>query len=40
MIFQTSMDPRKSRCDIPNGIIQGWACHLSTIKKSSMDNNT
>jgi hypothetical protein len=26
MIFQSSMGPRKSRCDIPNGTTQGWAC--------------
>jgi hypothetical protein len=26
MIFQNSMGPRKSKCDIPNGTTQGWAC--------------
>jgi len=40
MIFQSSMDPRKLRCDNLNGTIQGWACSLSIIKKSSMDNGT
>jgi hypothetical protein len=24
--FQSSMNPRKSRCDIPSGTTQGWAC--------------
>jgi hypothetical protein len=27
MIFQSLMGPRKSRCDVLSGIIQGWA-HL------------
>jgi hypothetical protein len=40
MIFQSSMDPRKLRCDTLNGTIQGWACSLSIIKKSSMDSGT
>jgi hypothetical protein len=25
MIFQNSMGPRKSRCDVPSGTTQGWA---------------
>jgi hypothetical protein len=25
MIFQSSMGIGKSRCDVPNGITQGWA---------------
>ncbi len=31
MIFQNSMGPRKSKCDVPCGITQGWACPLSII---------
>jgi hypothetical protein len=26
MIFQSSMGLEKSRCDIPSGTTQGWAC--------------
>jgi hypothetical protein len=26
MIFQNSMGPRKLKCDVPSGTIQGWAC--------------
>jgi hypothetical protein len=26
MIFQSSMGPRKSKCVVPNGTTQGWAC--------------
>jgi len=26
MIFQISMGPRKSRCGVPSGTTQGWAC--------------
>jgi hypothetical protein len=26
MIFQSLMGPRRSRCDVPSGTIQGWAC--------------
>jgi hypothetical protein len=26
MIFQSSMGLKISRCDIPSGAIQGWAC--------------
>jgi hypothetical protein len=26
MIFQSLMGPRRSRCDIPSGTTQGWAC--------------
>ncbi len=33
MIFQSSMGLRKSRCDIPNGNIQEWACPFSVIKR-------
>ncbi len=28
MIFQSSMDVGKSRCDIPSGTTQGWACPI------------
>jgi len=38
MIFQSSMGLKKSRHDIPNGTIQGWAFLFSIIKKSSMDS--
>jgi hypothetical protein len=39
MIFQTSMGLGKSRCDVPNGNIQEWACPFSVIKKSSVDSD-
>jgi len=26
IIFQSSMGLRKSKCDIPSGNMQGWAC--------------
>jgi len=32
------MGLRKSRCDVPNGNIQEWACPFSVIKKSSVDS--
>ncbi len=38
MIFQSSMGLGKSRCDVPNGNIQEWACPFSVIKKSSVDS--
>jgi hypothetical protein len=38
MIFQSSMGLGKSRCDVPNGNVQEWACPFSVIKKSSMDS--
>jgi len=39
MIFQSSMGPGKSRCDVPNGSIQEWACPFNVIKKSLMDGS-
>jgi len=36
MIFQSSMGPRKSRCDVPSGITQGWACSLGKWKKNTL----
>jgi len=38
MIFQSSTSPGKSRCDIPNGNIQEWACLFNAIEKSSIDS--
>jgi hypothetical protein len=29
MIFQTSMGPRKSKCDVPSGTTQRWVCLCS-----------
>jgi hypothetical protein len=29
MIFQSSMGPRKSKCDVPNGTTQRWVCLCS-----------
>jgi hypothetical protein len=26
MIFQSSLGPSKSRCDVPSGTTQGWVC--------------
>ncbi len=26
MIFKSLMGARKSRCDVPSGTTQGWAC--------------
>jgi hypothetical protein len=26
MIFQSSMGPKKSRCDVPSGTTQGYDC--------------
>jgi hypothetical protein len=30
MIFQIPMGLGKSRCDVPNGTIQGWVCLLNS----------
>ncbi len=31
MIFQNLTGPGKSRCDVPNGINQEWACPFSAM---------
>jgi hypothetical protein len=36
MIFQSSMGPRKSRCDVLSGITQGWACSLGKWKNNTL----
>jgi hypothetical protein len=27
------MSPRKSRCDVPNGTTQGWACLIFNVQQ-------
>ncbi len=39
MIFQNSMGPRKSNCDVPSGTTQGWVCP-STIPTKGLRNIT
>jgi hypothetical protein len=48
MIFESFIDLGKSRCDIPNGTTQGWACqafHINFYKivnigRIILQNNT
>jgi hypothetical protein len=47
MIFKSFIDLEKSRCDVPNGITQGWACptfninlyKIVSIGKNILQNN-
>jgi hypothetical protein len=37
MILKNSMDPIKSRCEVPNGITQGWVWPILFKKPSNLE---
>jgi len=38
MIFKSSMDVGKSRCDIPNDTTQRWVCPLALVNNWKLSN--